>query len=192
MAVMRWVVRSLALLGFLALGAAAIGAVYFTLVIRTGFAARDQPSLLEVRLARLARDVSIPSRARSLESPLTLTHEVLADALDHWADHCAVCHGDDGSGDTPIGRSLYPRPPDLRAAATQRRTDGELYYIIQNGVRLSGMPAWGMQVDDDRHGWTLVAFIRHLPELSVGELHEIGKIRREPREDERETPAHSP
>ena len=69
--------------------------------------------------------------------------EVLADARAHWADHCAVCHANNGSGDTMYGKTMYPRPPDMRQKDTQEMSDGELYYTIKNGVRLSGMPAFG-------------------------------------------------
>lgn len=89
----------------------------------------------------------------------------------HWADHCAQCHGNDGRGQTPMGRNLYPKAPDMTLPATQRLSDGELFAIIKNGVRLSGMPAWG---DDspssDLQTWNLVHFIRHLPKLTAPEL----------------------
>jgi hypothetical protein len=81
-----------------------------------------------------------------------------------------MCHGNDGSGNTHVGQNLYPRVPDMRLAATQDLTDGELYYIIDNGVKMSGMPAWG---GDPEHGpeanWHLVQFIRHLPKLTPAE-----------------------
>lgn len=67
--------------------------------------------------------------------------DILREGMEHYADHCATCHANDGSGDTLYGRGLNPPPPDLRANATQSKTDGELYAIIQNGVRMSGMPA---------------------------------------------------
>ena len=61
----------------------------------------------------------------------------------HFADHCASCHGNDGRGNTEMGRNLYPKAPDMRQSGTQHLSDGELYWIIENGVRLTGMPAWG-------------------------------------------------
>ena len=64
-----------------------------------------------------------------------------------------------------IGRNMYPRAPDMRLPAPQQRTDGELYYTIYNGVRLTGMPAWGGE-DDDEEIWALVHFIRKLPTLT--------------------------
>jgi len=99
------------------------------------------------------------------------TAEMLGQASHHWADHCATCHANNGSGETEIGRNLYPKVPDMRLPETQSLSDGELYYIIRNGVRMTGMPAWGKAEDGDldHETWMLVAFIRHLPQLTVEE-----------------------
>jgi len=91
----------------------------------------------------------------------------------HWADHCAACHANNGSGATMYGKTMYPRPPDMRQKDTQEMSDGELYYTIKNGVRLSGMPAFGDPGDDDTDSWKLVAFIRHLSTLSDQEEMEM-------------------
>jgi mono/diheme cytochrome c family protein len=99
------------------------------------------------------------------------TAAVLNEGLAHFADHCAVCHANDGSGDTHIGRGLYPRAPDMRAAPTQGLSDGELFSIIENGIRLTGMPAWGTGTPEgERASWALVHFIRRLPNLTDEEL----------------------
>lgn len=78
-----------------------------------------------------------------MKNPLQSSPEVLAEARAHWADHCAGCHGNDGRGQTPIGQSFFPRSPDMRAQRTQQLTDGELYSIIENGIRLTGCPPGG-------------------------------------------------
>lgn len=101
----------------------------------------------------------------------------LEDARDHFADHCATCHGNDGGGKTAINDGLYPPAPDLRARATQELTDGELLDIIKNGIRFTGMPGWG---GDDEENWKLILFIRHLPELSEKELASMRDVNREP------------
>ena len=64
----------------------------------------------------------------------------------------------------------------MRRAPTQQLTDGQLYYIIKNGVRLTGMPAWGEAGEDDRESWELVAFIRHLPSLTAKEEREMRSL----------------
>ena len=93
------------------------------------------------------------------------------DARSHFADHCASCHGNDGKGLTELGRNLSPRVPDMTRQETQSLSDGELFFIIKNGVRLTGMPAWGKDTPkDDEASWKLVVFIRHLPKITEAEL----------------------
>jgi mono/diheme cytochrome c family protein len=101
---------------------------------------------------------------------------VLAAARAHWADHCASCHANDGSGQTEMGKLMYPRPPDMRLAGTQGLTDGALYAVIKNGIRLTGMPAWGEPGNADLESWKLVAFIRQLPLLTPADLREMAKM----------------
>ena len=139
-----------------------------------GFSARDQPSGMERWFARRVRSVAVPSEARAHANPVPDTPDVQAAARAHWADHCAGCHANDGSGDTPMGKRTYPPAPDMRLASTQQMTDGELFYIIQNGIRFSGMPAWGDGSDHDaQDSWKLVHFIRHLPQLTPQEKREM-------------------
>ena len=173
----RWLSRALAAIGALAVVPVIVGGLFLASAIRGGFAAREQPSALEARVARAARSMAVPSRAESLRNPLAATPDVLAHGRAHWADHCALCHANDGSGETQIGRDLYPKAPDMRADATQSLSDGELYYIIQNGIRLSGMPAWGESLaEDDKESWSLVALIRHFPQLTPDELAEMRRL----------------
>lgn len=74
-----------------------------------------------------------------------------------------------------FGAGLYPKPPDLRAAHLQSISDGEIFYVIENGIRLSGMPAFGGQHSAD-DSWKLVDFIRHLPQLSAQEELEMERL----------------
>jgi mono/diheme cytochrome c family protein len=144
--------------------------------IRThGFSARGKPSLLEAALARRVRYLATPRAARDAGNPVGATPEVLSEAAAHFADHCAVCHANNGNGETAIGRGLYPKPPDMRQADTQNMTDGELYYIIHNGVRFSGMPGFGESASntEDMDSWKLVHFIRRLPHLTAEELERM-------------------
>ena len=143
-------------------------------LVRRGFSARDQPSALEASAARTMRRFAVPRSLRSLVNPVYPTPDVFADARAHFADHCATCHANDGSGNTVIGRNLYPKAPDMRLDATQSLTDGEIYAIIQDGIRLTGMPAWGKAGDEnDEDSWKLVHFIRHLKDLTPEQLNEM-------------------
>jgi mono/diheme cytochrome c family protein len=109
-----------------------------------------------------------------LANPVAATSEALERGLKHWADGCAMCHGNDGSGDTSIGRSVYPPAPDMRGPKTQGMSDGELFYVIERGVPLTGMPARGTGTPDgERASWELVLFIRHLPVLTAEEIKQM-------------------
>jgi mono/diheme cytochrome c family protein len=158
-----------------------------------GFSAREEPTGIERSIARRARSAALPAGARERANPVAKTAEVLAEARAHWADHCASCHANDGSGDTAMGKHMYPPAPDMRKAATQDLSDGELFYIIQNGVRLTGMPSWGGGSDQaGEESWKLVHFIRRLPELTIEERRQMEKLnpkgpeeRKEEEEEER-------
>ena len=155
----------------------ALAAVIFVIVgavvtVHHGFRARDQPSSLETYVARLARRLAVPSGAKNENNQFTASPELMAEARAHFADHCAICHANNGSGNTEIGQNLYPKAPDMRLPQTQNLTDGELYYTIHNGIRLTGMPAWGTE-EKDEDSWKLVLFIRHLPQLSPAEEREM-------------------
>jgi mono/diheme cytochrome c family protein len=143
----------------------------------SGISTTSPPGRVETAVARVARTTMIPAAARRLRNPEPATSENIRSGLEHWADHCASCHGNDGAGDTEMGRHLYPPAPDMRQAATQNLTDGELFFIIENGVKLTGMPAWGTGSEDDaRSTWHLVQFIRRLPSLSEAELAEMEEL----------------
>jgi len=143
-------------------------------LLRRGLSARDEPGAIERFVARQARHLAVPREARDLKNPLPLTPELLAEARAHFADHCALCHGNDGRGRTEIGRNLYPKAPDMTLADTQKLSDGELFFIIKNGVRLTGMPAWGADTpEDDRSSWQLVHLIHHFPRITAAEIREM-------------------
>ena len=162
----------LALLGLAAL--ALLGAAALWSVLRRGLSAHDEPTRVEAWAARSFRRWAAPADLRGAANPLPLTPSVLAEARAHWADHCALCHGNDGKGKTVFGEHLYPRAPDMTLPATQSLSDGELFAIIENGIRLTGMPGWGNGTAESGYGsWTLVHFIRHLPELNPEEIAEM-------------------
>jgi mono/diheme cytochrome c family protein len=165
-----------ALLVLLAIVAIATG--YGITLVRRGFSARRMPSAIEKFAATTARRMAVPSDYRQLHNPFPASLETVRAGMEHFADHCATCHSNDGSGDTPIGKGLYPKPPDMRTAEMQDKSDGELYYTIENGVRLSGMPAFGEEhaVGEDADTWKVVLFIRHLPNLTADELTQMERL----------------
>jgi mono/diheme cytochrome c family protein len=153
------------------------GGLAYVRSFANGLSARAQPGSLEILIAHAARKAAMPAGARDKQNPAPASDEVLADARAHWADHCASCHSNNGSGDTEMGKHMYPPAPDMRQSGTQKLSDGELFYIIQNGVRFTGMPAWGTGAHhDEQDSWKLVRFIRHLPKLTAGEEEEMESL----------------
>ena len=166
----------LALLILVLVGAIAAGIGVYA-VTRRGLSTRVEPTRVEEFMARSVRRLATPSAVRSQPNPVPKTPEVLDEALGHFADHCATCHANDGSGATSIGRSFYPKAPDMRASATQALSDGELFSIIENGIRLTGMPAWGDGTPEGERGsWGLVHFIRRLPSLTPEEIDRMAAL----------------
>jgi len=143
----------------------------------TGLRANVASSETEARAARFVRTWSVPQEIRERKNPVPLSNEVLAEGMAHYADHCASCHAADGSGNTEIGRGLYPKAPDMRAAATRSLTDGELFYVIEHGVRFTGMPGWSTGTEaEETSTWHLVHFIRRLPQLTAEELARVEEL----------------
>ncbi|HEY7335646.1 MAG TPA: c-type cytochrome [Bryobacteraceae bacterium] len=145
-----------------------------------GFGANEQPGAVERWAMPRLRAISIPADAKQQPNPVADSPLVQAEARAHWADHCATCHANNGSGDTEMGKHMYPPAPDMRLTATQQLTDGQLFFIIQNGIRWTGMPAWGAAHGEGDHGaedsWKLVRFIRHLPDLTPEEEQEMSEL----------------
>jgi mono/diheme cytochrome c family protein len=150
----------------------------------SGFSARTEPHALEISIARNIRHLAIPTEKRNAQNPVPLTPDVMKESLAHYADHCASCHANDGSGQTPIGKNVYPKAPDLRLADTQSMSDGELFWVIHHGISYTAMPAWGEgDADKDLDSWKLVHFIRHLPKLTPEELDQMKALNPKTKKD---------
>ncbi|HEX4809286.1 MAG TPA: c-type cytochrome [Bryobacteraceae bacterium] len=162
-------------LGVLVVSCAA-GVIYFKAGAH-GFSARARPTSVEKFAAREARSMAAPSDAKTKTNPVPNSQQVITEGMAHWADHCAVCHSNDGSGQTLMGQNMYPPAPDMRKRESQGLTDGELFYVIENGIRLSGMPAWGNgSKESEDASWKLVRFIRRLPDLPPEDVERMEKL----------------
>jgi mono/diheme cytochrome c family protein len=155
-----------------------VGLVIVALLLQgRGVSARPEPSALEHRAALFLRSWMTPSTFKGLKNPVSATDENFIAAREHYADHCASCHANDGSGNTEMGRNLYPKAPDMRLPRTQQLSDGEIFYFIENGVRLTGMPGWSTGTPEgERSSWQLVHFIRRLPTLTPEDLSVMEKF----------------
>jgi mono/diheme cytochrome c family protein len=153
-----------------------VGCGFLIIRIRNhGFSAREQPSWLESALARRVRRIATPASSKELKNPHPITETSMAEAREHFVAHCSICHGINGRGETLIGRNVYPKVPDMTKTETQQFTDGELFYIITNGVRFTAMPAFGDE-DSPKSIWDLVSFIRRLPQLTPQELKQLEEL----------------
>src|SRR5919197_691882 len=165
-----WVKAFLVLVGLVILGSV----VAFVWIGFRGVSARADPGVIEKTVARTMRRLAIPRGDKDRVNPVKPTPEVIAEGMAHYADHCAACHANDGSGETEMGLGLYPKPPGMRRDATQSMSDGELFYIIENGVRLTGMPAWSTGTEEGKQAtWHLVHFIRELPRLTPEQIEQM-------------------
>ena len=149
------------------LAAACLGLLAAGIWIRRAFSPSGEPGKWETAIARTVRHLAIARNERRQKNPLAASAENLQTGRAEFLANCANCHGVDGSGRTAIGRHLYPRVPDLRLSQTQSLSDGEIHYIIENGVPLTGMPGWRMPQPESAEAlWNLVLYIRSLRPLA--------------------------
>ncbi len=119
----------------------------------------------------MAKDVVIPIEAKTLKNPLAQNTDAVQEGQHIFMASCAMCHGTDGHALTGLGLAMYPPAMDMTSPHVQHWTEAELFWIIQNGVRLTGMPAWKSMISE-ADTWKLVAFIRALPRLQSAALPE--------------------
>jgi mono/diheme cytochrome c family protein len=154
---------------------AALGLFATIVFIKTpGLSARREPGPVETAVARRLRALAVPGEYARLTNPVLRNDESVRNGMAHFADHCAACHANNGSGDTDMGKGMSPPAPDMRLPATQELSDGALFYMIEHGIRFTGMPAWGTgTIAGEESSWHLVHFIRHLPALTEEEIQEM-------------------
>lgn len=128
--------------------------------------ANKKPSSVETVLTNMAKDVVIPIEAQNVKNPLPANDQVAKQDEQIYVQSCALCHGTDGHGRTNLGRAMYPPAMDLTSPHVQHWTDAELFWIIQNGVRLTGMPSWKSSTSET-DTWKLARFIHELPRLDA-------------------------
>src|SRR5262245_43528097 len=147
--------------------------VAYSQVRAGGLSADADPGNIERAIASRLVRLSIPTDVKQQNNPFGTDATLWRTAADHYGDHCATCHGSDGRGQTVVGENMYPKSPNLADAAVQRLSDGELFFIIQNGVRWTGMPAWKHDHSAEET-WRLVSFIRAIPTLTQSDLEAVG------------------
>ncbi|MDQ2978628.1 MAG: cytochrome c [Acidobacteriota bacterium] len=131
-------------------------------------AATSLPSKMETRLAQFSLNRSVARRARPAKNPVPATPAIWKAGLAHYKENCLVCHGAPGVDAGELAGGLNPPAPDLTLPRVQVRPDGEMFWIVSNGIRTSGMPAFS-PTHKPEEIWHIVSFLRHLPELTAEE-----------------------
>jgi mono/diheme cytochrome c family protein len=156
------------------LGAAGLGAIVWIVVLpRIDWGASNPPGAVEQALARNVLGRWIHRNVRAATNPLAPIAENLRAARTEYEEHCAACHGLDGSGRNQFEADFYP-PVAKLTGGVQKLSDPEIYFIVANGIRNTAMPAFGKAHSPDDI-WRGVLWVRHLPSLTPREEAEIEK-----------------
>ena len=149
-------------------------------------AATNPPGRMEKKFAAFALNRAIQKRAPVRTNPSSKPEDIRA-GLAHYKENCLDCHGAPGVEESEFGQGLNPPAPDLTLPAVQRMRDGELFWVVSNGIRMTGMPAFS-PTHKEQEIWKIVAFVRHLPEVTKEE-QEILKAGHEEEEHHHEAAA---
>lgn len=150
------------------------GAALSVVLALAGCSAAKKPSRWEARLANMMKDIAIPIQAQNMKDPLPATANVIEQGRTGYSADCALCHGPDGHAETTLGRAMYPPAMDLTSPHVQHWSDGDLFWIIQNGIRLTGMPGWKGNLSEG-DTWKIIRFVQALPQLSAQAAQEAAQ-----------------
>ena len=131
-------------------------------------AAKEGVGKFEQKMATFTLVRSVARRAPKEKNPFSASPEVLKSGVAHYKENCVMCHGAPGVEESEAGMGLNPPAPDLTLPAIQNMSDGELYWIVANGIRMTGMPAFSLTHKKEEI-WHMVTFVRHLPQISADE-----------------------
>jgi mono/diheme cytochrome c family protein len=139
--------------------------------------AADAPhSAFAYSIMETLRSRSITTRAKDVQPPPLDDATLIATGARHYAAMCSDCHLAPDKEDSEIRAGLYPKPPQLTRRV--RASPAETFWVIKHGIKMSGMPAWGM-THDDSSIWGLVAFLQKLPDLTPAQYQALAKTQEE-------------
>jgi mono/diheme cytochrome c family protein len=125
-----------------------------------------KPGWMETWMAGTSLDATLRREAPKEQNPVALTDQNLLKGVHLCAQNCAICHGS-AKGDksaSPIAKGEYPRPPQLATDGMEDDPEGDSYWKIKHGIRLTGMPSFGYTLKDEQI-WTLALFVKHMDKL---------------------------
>lgn len=145
------------------LGALALIVAVAVVASRFTLSALPEPGRAETFLANKVKHYLVHRSSRQgIPPPPADFAASIKEGDDLFGTDCSECHGASGHKPTDAGRWMYPRAADLTSHEVQSYSDRELFWIIRNGICLSGMPAFG-KVETEEHIWDLVRYVRTLP-----------------------------
>lgn len=125
-----------------------------------------RPSLFERWIASTSLNASIERGTEGVQNPLQATDDNVLSGIKLYAAHCAVCHGDSSGKPTYIGFGLYQKAPMLGRHGVEDDPDAETYWKVTHGIRLTGMPSFGLTLNDTQR-WQLATFLKNMDKLSA-------------------------
>lgn len=133
----------------------------------------EDPALLKWVLVE-TREASVAAHAEGIQPPPLGGETQIANGFRSYREMCAVCHTPPGADDSPITQGLNPSPPDLTKQPDHAMSDAELFWVIKNGIRMTGMPAWG-PTHGDAEIWDIVAFLKELPSIDAAKYQRLNE-----------------
>jgi len=134
---------------------------------RFNVAATAPPDLAD-KLAPWVLEKAIDRRAKEVGDPVSRDAGAVARGMLHYRENCLPCHGAPGVDAAEFQEGMNPSAPGIDAEVVQHESDAGLFWVIKNGIRMTGMPAFGVNHKDDEIR-DLVAFVRHVPQLTDAE-----------------------
>jgi thiosulfate dehydrogenase len=177
--------------GFLvALILSAVGIYFYLKQGYVNFNADQPPSQFEMHTAMAAVDRSTDRNAGDLKNPLSASEENIAAGAKLYINHCAGCHGVPSNPDSEFGRSFYPSVPAFFKDAPDM-SESQNFYIIQHGIRWSGMPSWKNTLNENET-WQLVTFMSNIEKLPPAAQQQLAPYGEPPAARPATNPAEKP
>lgn len=154
-----------------ALAVAVFGALLIVLSGAFNVAAVEPDSAVTEWILHTTMRRSVKVRSSGIMAPKSFTDQQMRDGFDEFNAMCVGCHGAPGRMRSKVGKGLRPQAPDL-AQAARTWEDGNLFWIVKNGIKMTGMPAFG-PTHDDQTIWNIVAFVRRLPDITNAQYRQL-------------------
>jgi mono/diheme cytochrome c family protein len=154
-----------------ALAVALLGGLFIILSGAFNVAAIEPDSAVTEWIFHTTMRRSVAMRSSGVVAPRSFADEQVRDGFEEFNAMCVGCHGAPGRMRSAAGKGLRPRAPDL-ARAARTWGNGNLFWIVKNGIKMTGMPAFGT-THDDQTIWNIVAFVRQLPDMTSEQYQQL-------------------